>query len=264
MAVWITIQASRLKRYAIRRLFKNEKIFSKDGVIACGRIRLLDRALTAVIWSFAGGHVLDLLNVDLGTVLKGLLAFGGLGTLILSLAMKDFAAQVVSGMVLNASDRFYEGDKIQLGDGTIGVITEMALLHTDLRGSDEIVTRYPNDQIANQRVRNISRTTKCQVSQTLRFPLKDAMRMHEIVSAIKEEIRVSCPGLILDGSRPFRVLWRDFRSDHLEVMVDCHFNIKASGNIYYDNKQRVLQAIARAVHRLGVEFTLPAQICHKQ
>jgi len=259
-AVWATMQVSRIKSALLKKVMKKKV---GDGLAESARTRLLDRALTVVLWVVAGGHVIDLLKINIGNTVKSLLAFGGMGTLVISLAMKSFAAQLVSGMVLNASDRFYEGDKVQLGDGTIGKITEMTLLHTDLRGSDEIITRLPNDQIVNQRVRNISRTKMSQVKQVLWFPIKDAMKMHDVVTAIKEEIRSSCgPELITDGSRPFRVNWRDFKSDHLEVVVDCHFNIKPSGNVYYDNKQKVLKAIAQAVHRLGVEFTLPSQICH--
>lgn len=260
--VLATIQVSRLKRFLLQKVVMKEKN-SSDGVIESARARLLDRALTAVLWGAAGGHVLDLLQVNVGTTVKSLVAFGGMGGLVVSLAMQSFAAQVVSGMVLNSSDRFYVGDKIQLGDGTTGVVTEMSLLHTDLRGPDEIITRLPNDQIVKQRFSNISRSKKSQVKQTLWFPIKDAMKMHDVVAAIKDEIRSACePDLILDGTRPFRVNWRDIKSDHLEVVVDCHFNLKPSGNAYYDNKQKVLKAIARAVHKLGVEFTLPAQICH--
>mmetsp|Transcript_26572 Transcript_26572/g.78596 ORF Transcript_26572/g.78596 Transcript_26572/m.78596 type:complete len:97 (+) Transcript_26572:182-472(+) len=90
------------------------------------------------------------------------------------------------------------------------------------------------------------------------------MKMDKVVSEIKEEIKLSCPELILDGSRPFRVHWRDFKQDHLEVIVDCHFNLKPVGDAYFNNRQRVLEAIARAVHRLEVEFTLPTQICAKE
>ena len=85
--------------------------------------------------------------------------------------------------------------------------------------------------------------------------------MPELMRAIKEEIRKSCPTLIDDGSRPFRSHWRDFSESWLEVVVDAHFNTRPTGDVYYDLRQDVLVAIATAAESLGVEFTLPASIC---
>jgi len=42
--------------------------------------------------------------------------------------------------------------------------------------------------------------------------------------------------------------------DHLEVVVDAHFAIKPTGVEYHDNRQKVLQAIYRAVKKTGVNF----------
>lgn len=278
VTVWAATQLSRFKRFLIDRWMENQKIRQAKRVSKLGpganpmdttfepvHAKLLDRALSAVLWVVTAGHVLDMLNIDVGTSVKSLLAFGGVGTVIVSLATKDLATQVVSGMVLSTSDRFYEGDEIELGDGTHGIIQSMGLMHTDLRGGDEIITRIPNTQIATQRARNISRVHKSQVKQTLWFGYKDVMKMEDVVREIKEEIRSTCGSdLILDGTRPFRVNWRDFKEDHLEVVVDCHFNMKPVGDKYLENRQRVLEAIARAVDRLNVEFTLPSQICHKE
>lgn len=66
----------------------------------------------------------------------------------------------------------------------------------------------------------------------------------------------SCPKLITD-SRAFRVNWREIEKDHLTLNVDAHFNVPASGTPYWDNRQEVMMAIARAAERSGVEFAIP-------
>lgn len=157
-----------------------------------------------------------------------------------------------------------EGDEIQLGDGQAGIIEKMGLSYTDLRGYDEITTRIPNSQLSSQRVRNLSRVSKSQVTQTLWFSYKDIDKMPAVMEAIKQEVNATCGEFaITDGSRPFRAHWRDFKDDHLEVVVDFHFNIKAATQAYWDNRQRVLEAIATAVKKMGVEFTLPSMICNR-
>jgi small-conductance mechanosensitive channel len=57
----------------------------------------------------------DALGLEMGRGINSLFAFGGIGTLVFSLASKDIASQLVSGLVISTSDRFYEGESIHLG-----------------------------------------------------------------------------------------------------------------------------------------------------
>jgi hypothetical protein len=95
------------------------------------------------------------------------------------------------------------------------------------------------------------------VKQTLRFSYEDLAKISDIVAAIKMEIKKTCPALITDGSRPFRVHFKDFQPDHLEVGVDCHFDLPPMGNVFWENRQEVLLAISKATQCLGVQFAVP-------
>lgn len=132
----------------------------------------------------------------------------------------------------------------------------MLLLSNDV-GNDEVVIKIPNSQLADQRVSNLSRLSKSQVKQALWFAYEDIDRLPEIIKQIKLEIKENCPSLITDGSRPFRVHWRDYKDDHVEVVVDCHFQHPPSSDEYWDTRQSVLLAIARAARDVGVPFDIP-------
>ena len=89
---------------------------------------------------------------------------------------------------------------------------------------------------------------KLQVHQTLRLPYNVVDKLTKLSHDIKCEIRMSCPSVITDGSHPFRCYWINFQSNYLEVIVDAHFRIKPVGDeAYYENRQRCLQAIDRAI-----------------
>lgn len=45
-----------------------------------------------------------------------------------------------------------------------------------------------------------------------------------------------------------------FMFNHLKVMVDTHFNLRPTGQKYWENRQRVMFAIHRAAQRHGVRF----------
>lgn len=78
-----------------------------------------------------------------------------------------------------------------------------------------------------------------------------------MIEDIKQEIRSNCPKLITDGSRAFRAFWRDYCKDHLELVVETHHRVPPTGNAYYDNREKVLEAVARAAERNGVTFSIP-------
>lgn len=66
--------------------------------------------------------------------------------------------------------------------------------------------QVPNSILGMQRVKNISRTNQCRVQQTLRFHYEDALKLPKILDDIIDEIKVSCPELISDGSRTLRAV----------------------------------------------------------
>ena len=109
-------------------------------------------------------------------------------------------------------------------------------------------------KLSGQKFSNISRMRRSHIKFDFKFNISDMHRVQEIVSSIKQEIVDSCPKLITDGSRPFRVIWTDVRGDHLVVAVDTHHNVPPSCNEHWATREQVLYAIARATEKIGVKF----------
>lgn len=277
--VWIAYRFMQLKRYLLGRTVNKspEKL---------GKIMIFDRILDAIIYAVLTFSIMDTVEIEYGAGLKSLFAFGGLGTLVLSLASKDMATLLVSGLVLSTSEKFHEGDFIELGDKTTGTVVGRGLLYTSIRrkysdwcesvrlllfmvrssvrdeslsmsGGDEHVVKIPNTQLASQRVSNLSRMKTCQVTQTLRFHYSDLDKAPQIICKIKEEIEAMCPELIKDCSRPFRCTLTEFAEDHFEVVVDTRHKLPPIGTKYWENRERVLTAIAIAVAKNNVKFAIP-------
>ena len=125
---------------------------------------------------------------------------------------------------------------------------------TTLRHYDNLIEIIPNSQLGMQQVTNLSRVKRCQITQQLRFRYEDAEKLDALLPDILEEIKVTCPETITDGTRPFRAHFTDFREDHLRVRINVHFNIPPIGEAYWNNRDACLKAIHRAVKRNGVEF----------
>ncbi len=275
-SVWGALRLSRFKHHM---LYRKVPITKRRQ----GRAAVYDRMLNALITILTGVLILDFLSIETGVALNSLFAFGSIWTLVFSLASKDLAAQFLSALALSATDKFHEGENILLGDGTSGNVLKVGWMHTDIlckctfpsspfghlnlilthyfahsgAVGDELIVKIPNSQLADQRVSNISRTNKCQVKQELWFDYDDIDKLPQVIKDIKEEISRNCPHLIKDGSRPFRVHWRDYKDDHLEVVVDARFHLPPASDIYWDNREEVLKAIATAAKKNGVSFAFP-------
>lgn len=251
-STWIALK---LRNYRIGSRFLARAIKVKRN--KQNMVSFVDKVSDFFIFGILATVWIDILNIKTGAGLSSIFALSGAGTLTLTFATQDIVKKALGGLALASSDNFAIGDNIVLGDGTTGVVKNIGWLSTFIRGADELVTSIPNTQLSNVRVTNKSHLRYSQVKQTLRFDYSDVHRIPEIVDAIKEEIRSSCPEVVTDGSHPFRVFWSNFEADHLEVSVDCRLRVAPIGDRYFQTRQEILIAIARAVKKMKFNFALP-------
>mmetsp|Transcript_11686 Transcript_11686/g.27999 ORF Transcript_11686/g.27999 Transcript_11686/m.27999 type:complete len:516 (-) Transcript_11686:987-2534(-) len=267
--IWMFQRISTFKRYVIHKLYKyrssgsasRSTSSSSDGEIVTpikddrGRLQLIDRLIDAGLILLTAFVLLEILNFEFGVAVKGVVAVGSVWTLVVSLAMKEIVSNFFNGILLSASDRIYEGDTVQISkSGFRGHVERLGWLETVLRGNDDIMMTVPNAELQGSQVSNLSRIRICQVHQTLKFKSTDVSKLPKLLHDIKCEIRSSCPTVITDGSRPFRCYWTNFQSSSLEVVIDAHFRIRPVGDAYFENRQRVLFAIDRAVKMNEVQY----------
>ena len=245
--LWAINRVTTAKKYLLRR-------YVSVHPETYGRMQIINRLLDAAIYGVGLFIILNILQVEMGVAMHSFLAFGSVGTLAVGLASQGIAQQILHGLMLASSDRIYEGDKVRFSNGPSGTIHKLGWMETVLRGSDEIMVSIPNADLAQQHVSNLSRVCFSQVEQTLRFKYSDLDKLPNLLKSIKEEIKIACPAVITDGSRPFRAHWVDYGEDYLEVQVVAHFRIKPIGDEYWENRQRFLQAIDKAVKKNAVSF----------
>lgn len=129
--IWFAQKCMHFKRYLLGRIVNKS---SKK----LGNVHIFDRILDAIIYTSLVIFIMDILDVEIGSGIKSLFAFGGIGTLIFSLASKDIATLFVSGIVLSTSEKFLQGDFIELGDKTCGTVVDTGFLYTSIRGKDSL------------------------------------------------------------------------------------------------------------------------------
>jgi hypothetical protein len=113
----------------------------------------------------------------------------------------------------------------------------------------------PNQQLARQRVGNLSRSKRSSVIQTVCFSYDDIEKIPQTCTDIKAFIKERCPTLETD-IRPFRVTLRDFKRG-LEVGIESYYRLPPFSNAYYENLQNVMFAVADAARKNEVQFNIP-------
>ena len=245
--IWVARKLALFKKWLLCRV-------SQKKPDQLGRMELIDHLADACIVLITGVALADHFNDEFGFALKSLFALGSVGTLVFSLASQGIVANLMNGLLLSASDRVYEGDKVLFGNGIEGIVVNLGWLETHILQSDDVMLTVPNSDLASEKLSNLSRLTKSQVKQVLRIDYKDVNKVSKLCDDIKTEIAAACPALINDGSRPFRAHWVGYEDLSLNVVVEAHFNIRPIGDDYWDNRQKVLLAINRAVEKNGVAF----------
>ena len=263
-AIWIAGRLSVWKTRILKQIFSANPDFPRNKVLPITGV-FYSRLLDISIYLLMAIMVLDLSSVRVGVVIKSFLSVAGLSSIVLGLSLRDPATQILQGTSLLLLDRFRPGEKVKLADGTIGKVISIGWLDTCMAGADDIQVRIPNSEIASKRIYNISRMKRSQVKQKLRFKYSDIDKIPKLISDLKREIRAACPKLVVDGSRPFRVHWRGIEdepalSGSLIVVVDTHHDIRPMSDAYYDNREKVMEAIMEATKQNNMKIALPSRI----
>lgn len=81
-----------------------------------------------------------MLRIKSGKALNSILALGGAGTLVFTLALQDMAQKALCGLLLAASNAFAVGDYVVLGDKKeqmCGYVTNIGWLNSEIRGKTQ-------------------------------------------------------------------------------------------------------------------------------
>ncbi len=126
----------------------------------------------------------------LGFSVSGLIAFGGMGGIIIGFAAKDLLANFFGGLMLFLDRPFIEGDWIASPEREIeGTVEKIGWRLTIIRTFDKRPLYVPNSVFANIVVENPSRMTNRRIYETLGIRYQDAAKMSLIVSDIKAMLK---------------------------------------------------------------------------
>jgi MscS family membrane protein len=217
----------------------------------------LDASLTRIISQVLGIVLAAVVFLEggryLGFPVTTLIASAGIGGLALALSAQGLI-QGLFGTVTVLMDKPYRvGDWIKVNSHE-GVVEDIGLRSTKIRGLNNHLICLPNDKLADAEIENIGKRDRiCRISD-LHIPL-DTPREHvEQAVATIRTILADHEGM--DADFPPRVFFNEFNAGSFNIRIIYWY---APPNVwqYYAFCERVNLEVFKAFEQLGIQFSLP-------
>ncbi len=168
-----------------RRIFF-KRLRSTDRI----QVRFIENILRVVVILNA---VFWVLNQGSETLSFGKLVFQSTAifSAIVGLAAQPVISDIVCGIMIIASRPFEIGDRIELKDGTAGVVKDINLRHVVLAGMDSIETIVPNSLISSMSLSNMSKN-RGRRSAFMKFSVAYGTDVEKAMDVIRNVV-ISCP-----------------------------------------------------------------------
>ena len=128
--------------------------------------------------------------IGLESIWQTILGGTAITTAVLTFAAQDTIKDVLGGLMISLNKPFEVGNRIELEDGTVGIVEDMTARHVVLKGIDTLRYVVPNSRMNTMRVVNYSyhRTDR---AISFRFPVGYDSDMALVKKLIAKEIEDS-------------------------------------------------------------------------
>jgi small-conductance mechanosensitive channel len=221
-------------------------------------LRSLDALLNALL--VTAGVVITLAILELTPLLMSLLTAAGFVGIITGFAVKDVAANLVSGIFLLIDHPFAVGDFVAAGN-VQGTVERISLRSTRIRTLDGPVVTVPNSIIAASAITNYTVNPFRRFELTLTLPLNvgSATELTEVLDRgihLLLELAAAEPRLAADA-RP-QVVVGDVHGPSVDLQLIC----QAPNAIWSQVQSDMKQALLVKAKEQGLPEALPAQLVY--
>ena len=195
----------------------------------------------------------------LGITISGLLAFGGVGGLVVGLAAKDLLANFFGSLVIYMDQPFKVGDWVRSPDRNIeGTVESIGFRVTRIRTFDKRPLYVPNSIFTSISVENPSRMLNRRIYETIGIRYQDARKMNAVIDAVRTMLQNHAD---IDQEQTLIVNFNAFGASSLDFFVYT-FTKTTNWVEYHQVKQDVLLRIMEIIHEQDADIAFPTRMLH--
>lgn len=195
----------------------------------------------------------------LGFSISGVLAFGGVGGLVVGMAAKDLLANFFGAFVIYLDRPFKVGDWIRSPDRSIeGTVEHIGWRVSIIRTFDKRPLYVPNAIFSSIAVENPSRMSHRRIYETLGIRYADSKSMAAIVTEVKEMLTLHDE---IDTTQTMIVNFNGFGTSSMDFFIYT-FTKTTNWVHFHEVKQDVLLKVMAIIESHHAEFAFPTQTLH--
>jgi len=141
---------------------------------------------------------------------------------IAGFAAKPILSDMFCGFMLSTTKPFNIGDRIELDDGTAGIVKDITIRHVVLQGIDTLKIVIPNSEINSRRITNLSHMTRTR-SIHFRFQVGLDTNADEAKRIIREAVQESPHSVPRDGEDYSPVYFLNFTDNGLMMATTVYY-----------------------------------------
>jgi len=187
----------------------------------------------------------------LTSVIAGL----GVGSLAVALAGQESIKNFFGSLIILADKPFELGQRIQV-DGHDGIVETVGMRSTRIRTLDGNLVTYPNGELANKAIVNISLRPYIRRVMNIAIPYDTPPEKVQEAVAIVKQILANHEGM--DPARPPRVFFNEFNAASLNILAIYWYH-PPDFMAYLAFSERVNFELLRRFNEAGIEFAFPTQ-----
>lgn len=208
-------------------------------------MKVLDRILDYLF--IIVGSVITLSVLGVSELLYSALTAAGVISIIIGFAVKDVAANFISGIFILLDQPFVSGDFVEIGSYK-GTVTKISLRSTQITTPDGPVVSIPNSKMATEPTTNYSvaavRRIEISVSVPKETDLNQALQvLHDVAES--ESNLADEPGITL--------LVNNIGEYAVDLLLRCH----APKDAWEQAQSDLRQSIVAEFQRRGLELAVP-------
>jgi MscS family membrane protein len=193
-----------------------------------------------------------------GLSIAGVLAFGGMGGILIGFAAKDLLANIFGSLMLFLDRPFVIGDQIVLPALKVeGQVQAIGWRVCRLLAPDGRPVYIPNALFSNLVVENRSRMKHRRFFCTISLRYQDIEKVPAILQAMQSVLKESTA---IDKERPITVNLSELAYSSLNVSVTAFTKLVNSVD-FLTLQQTLYLALLDCVHRHGAKWAFPTNIC---
>ena len=191
---------------------------------------------------------------EIGLSISGLLAFGGVGGLIVGLAAKDLLSNFFGGMMIFFDRPFRVGEFIKSPDRNIeGIVEKIGWRLTVVRTFSKNVLYIPNTAFSSIIVENATRMSNRRINETIGIRYDDLNKMTDIIQDVNNVLE-SNPDI--DQTQKAKVYFKSFSASSCDFFIYAFTKTK-DWEEFLRIKQDVLLKVAKIIEQHNAEIAYP-------